>query len=187
MNLKQRTIFITASVLLAVNTCLPAASTAVPADARARTDRNIGVLKDTLSPSGTLLATGGATDVTIWDARTFQLLRTLKGHTEEVRDVAWSRDSSRLVSGGHDNNVLLWDVTSETPPIKLGSHPTYVYSVALSSDDRFAASEATLRRLAPGATFSFSSSRLARRSSTVEWNDSIEPVGRSSTSSTKAS
>ena len=140
MNPGQRTILIATSVLLTSIACLPAASAAVPSDARARTDRGIGVNKDTLSPSGTLLATGGATDVTIWDAQTLQLLRTLKGHTREVWDVEWSMDSSRLVSGSHDSNVLLWDLTSEAPPVKLGSHATFVYSVALSPDDRFAAS-----------------------------------------------
>jgi WD40 repeat protein len=140
MNIRNVTILIAVFVVLASSACLPVESTAVPVDATARIDRGIGVMKDTLSPSGTLLATGGVDYVTIWDAQTLHLLRTLRGPSGEIWDVGWSQDSSRLISAGEDKTVYLWDVNSDSPPILLGSHPTFVYSVALSPDDGLAAS-----------------------------------------------
>jgi hypothetical protein len=120
--------------------CLPPESTAPPEGAVARINRGIGVLKDELSPGGSLLATGGAADVTIWDAHTFQLVKTLEGHTDEVWDLAWSSDSYHLLSGGYDSALLFWDITSDLPPKRIGSHDTNIYSVALSPDGLLAAS-----------------------------------------------
>ncbi|TLZ70561.1 MAG: hypothetical protein E6K10_07530 [Methanobacteriota archaeon] len=36
------------------------------------------------------------------------------GHSQAVLDLAWSSDDSRIVSGGKDNNVILWDVASRS-------------------------------------------------------------------------
>ena len=35
-------------------------------------------------------------------------LRTLKGHTGDIRSVAWSPDGSRIASGSGDNTVRIW-------------------------------------------------------------------------------
>ncbi|HTD80774.1 MAG TPA: S8 family serine peptidase, partial [Thermoplasmata archaeon] len=36
------------------------------------------------------------------------------GHSQAVLDISWSSDDSRIVSGGRDNNVVLWDVGTRT-------------------------------------------------------------------------
>jgi WD40 repeat protein len=62
-------------------------------------------------------------------------LLTLNGHRGRVTCVAWSRDWSRLASGGLDRRVLVWDpatgkILQEMEP----NHP--VYSLAFSPDRR---------------------------------------------------
>lgn len=33
----------------------------------------------------------------------------LRGHLEDVHDVAWSPNATRLISGSVDNSVIVWD------------------------------------------------------------------------------
>jgi hypothetical protein len=79
------------------------------------------------SPDGTRLASasgvppGVVTDrpgeVKVWDARTGQELRTLRGHTNGVSSVAFSPDGARLVSTDKWGEQLAWDArTGERLP-----------------------------------------------------------------------
>ncbi|MEA5449634.1 WD40 repeat domain-containing protein [Leptolyngbya sp. CCNP1308] len=64
-----------------------------------------------------------------------QEVNRLQGHGDAVTSVAFSPDSTRIVSGSADTTVRLWD--SETgQPIgqPLQGHDEYVYSVAFSPD-----------------------------------------------------
>ena len=47
----------------------------------------------------------------IWDARTGELLETLRGHTYPVWDVAFTPDGRGLVSGSADRKLKYWDVS----------------------------------------------------------------------------
>lgn len=99
------------------------------------------------SPDGRWLATGGHGEATlkVWDVATGDLRHELKGHTGEVRDVAFSPDGGTLVSvsTGSDSHgpqapgmpnrgggeVLAWDVLSGQPvraPIGRASYPRTV-------------------------------------------------------------
>ena len=49
----------------------------------------------------------------VWDAETGRLRHTLLGHTGFVLSVAWSPDSSRLVTGGSDGTAKVWEIGSE--------------------------------------------------------------------------
>ena len=53
----------------------------------------------------------------IWDARTGELLETLRGHTHCVWDVAFTPDGRGSVSGSEDNTLKYWDVS------RLGNGP----------------------------------------------------------------
>ena len=68
------------------------------------------------------------------------LIRTLKGHSDDVRGVALSGDGRRAVSASTDETLKVWDVESGRELRTLEGHTDIVYSVALSGDGRFAVS-----------------------------------------------
>ena len=49
--------------------------------------------------------------VDIWDARTGELLETLRGHKNWVYSVAFTPDGRGLVSGSRDKTLKYWDVS----------------------------------------------------------------------------
>ena len=54
----------------------------------------------------------GSSDNTakLWDAGTGALLRTFKGHADEITSVAFSPDGTRVLSGSLDTTVRMWSV-----------------------------------------------------------------------------
>ncbi|KAG8939408.1 hypothetical protein FRC03_006319, partial [Tulasnella sp. 419] len=58
----------------------------------------------------------------------------LAGHTSYIRSVAFSHDSSKIVSGSDDQTVCIWDATTGTLINTLKGHTRKVRSVAFSHD-----------------------------------------------------
>jgi WD40 repeat protein len=65
-----------------------------------------------VSPDGRTLAvvTRWGEGVQLVEAATGQPFATLRGHDGYVEGLVYSRDGTRLATGGRDNTVLLWDV-----------------------------------------------------------------------------
>ena len=59
---------------------------------------------------------------------------TLKGHTDGVSSVAISADGMRIVSGGWDMTVKVWDATTWKETLTLKGHTDIVSQVAISAD-----------------------------------------------------
>ena len=78
--------------------------------------------------------------VQVWDIPTSQCLSTLRGHSDLIRSVAFSPDSSLLASGGNDQTIKLWDIHSGQCCKTFLGHSTWVRSVAFSPDGALLAS-----------------------------------------------
>ena len=77
------------------------------------------------SPDGKRLAVVGhltksrTGDVRILDAETFREIWSLKGHTLNVTDAAFSPDGQRLATSSVDRTVRIWDLTAGQEILKL--------------------------------------------------------------------
>jgi WD40 repeat protein len=129
----------------------PALSSHDSSRGRQPTSHNASVMAIAFSPSGTVLASSGAsTDPTIrlWDVhaprRVTPLGPELTGHSGAVMSVAFSPSGNALVSGGADRTVRLWNICDEIfqprAREKILKHDSPVLSVAFSPDGRTIAS-----------------------------------------------
>jgi WD40 repeat protein/energy-coupling factor transporter ATP-binding protein EcfA2 len=77
----------------------------------------------TLHPDGRLLASWGQEhrELSIWDANTGQLQRSLKGHKESIAGALWLQERL-LLSWSEDATLRLWDVDSKQDPIVFRGH-----------------------------------------------------------------
>lgn len=91
------------------------------------------------------IASGGSDGtVRLWDARTGDQLALLAGHratptdpgfsSAKVYSVEFSRDGKRLLSGGDNARVELWDLESGKDVLSLQAHASYVHVAAFSPD-----------------------------------------------------
>jgi WD40 repeat protein/serine/threonine protein kinase len=96
---------------------------------------------------GRLLSSGGARAI-VWDARTgTRLLELEHGRAPKcsicspwVLHAAWSSDGTRIVTGGNDHAIRLWDAGTGTLLRTLTGHKDLVTTVAMDAGGRVIAS-----------------------------------------------
>eukprot|EP00743_Colponemidia_sp_Colp-15_P003978 GILK01004290.1.p1 GENE.GILK01004290.1~~GILK01004290.1.p1 ORF type:complete len:1251 (-),score=266.14 GILK01004290.1:264-4016(-) len=64
-------------------------------------------------PDGSQIIVGVGNRVLVYDATDGDLLHSLKGHTDSVYCVAYSKDGKRFASGGADKQVIIWTNKAE--------------------------------------------------------------------------
>ena len=96
-----------------------------------------------LNPEGTLLATGEADGLRLWNVKSTKEIGLLTEKISDrspsgrrIRSVSWSADGTHLASGSEHGTVRLWDFTNTAPTLKatLIGHREEVRSVALNAD-----------------------------------------------------
>jgi WD40 repeat protein len=93
-----------------------------------------------VSPNGKYLVSCGCGSdraLKLWDLQTGQELHTFTGNTGQVPSVAFSPDSSYILSGGYDKTARIWDVLTFDELRRFNGHDGAVLSVKFSPDGKY--------------------------------------------------
>lgn len=74
------------------------------------------------SPDGRQIAVVHGSAIKIWDVATGSFTKTLWGHVDLVFSVCFTHDGTRIVSGGSDRTVRIWDAETGDELHKLQGH-----------------------------------------------------------------
>src|SRR6266496_6482779 len=69
------------------------------------------------------------------------LRHVLEGHSEDIKQIAWSPDGRILASGSEDKTIRLWDMQPGEALQTLTGHSDVVTSIEWSRDGRLLASK----------------------------------------------
>lgn len=94
-------------------------------------------VEQVLSVQGNTIVSAGGTDVRVWDlsSGSQRPLRILQNHSKGVTSLAKNNTNSRLLSGGLDGHLKIYD-TTEWKVIHGVRYPNSILSCALSPDDK---------------------------------------------------
>lgn len=92
------------------------------------------------APNGKILAAAADNTIQLWDFAEQKLVRTIEGHQEYVRSIAFAPDGNRIVSGSSDGTIKIWDIAGDDAPLTIVGHSGGVSSVAISPDGKTIAS-----------------------------------------------
>ncbi|XP_031957034.1 chromatin assembly factor 1 subunit B [Corvus moneduloides] len=115
----------------------------------ARHTKAVNVVR--FSPSGEILASGGDDAVILlWklndskeleplvfqdedeaqlNKENWAVIKTLRGHLEDVYDICWTSDGNYMASASVDNTAIMWDVNKGQKVSILNEHKSYVQGV----------------------------------------------------------
>jgi RNA polymerase sigma factor (sigma-70 family) len=93
----------------------------------------------TLSPDGKHAILGGW-DAVVFDLETGRKVRTLHGHQNELTEISFSPDGTKVLTCSMDGTVRLWDYQTGQPLGTLLSQDEFVFGAAFSKDGRYVAS-----------------------------------------------
>jgi WD40 repeat protein/serine/threonine protein kinase len=83
----------------------------------------------------TVALVGYSPDIPLIDVASGKLVRELRGHTDTIYNVEWTRDGRSILSGSDDGTARFWSVADGTSVVLRG-HDDDVFRARLSADER---------------------------------------------------
>mgnify|MGYP002467714433 CR=1 FL=1 len=91
----------------------------------------------TFGPKNQKIASASGINLKIWNAKTFQLEKTLKGHKDHITAVTFSTNGSKVITGSRDGSLKMWNASNGNL-IRTYLEPyALITSVAISPDQRY--------------------------------------------------
>ena len=78
--------------------------------------------------------------IKVYDIESMKIKRSLEEHNAGVWTIDYSYSTSCFLTGGNDNQIILWDSRSQKSIAKNNYHTNTVYDVKFSSNDKYFAS-----------------------------------------------
>jgi class 3 adenylate cyclase/WD40 repeat protein len=98
---------------------------------------NLGFTYVAVSPTGDTLAVGvGGDTFSLVDLATGIRTPAAGSHAAQIDNITFTPDGRRIVSGGDDGAVIVWDATTAAPIETLSGHSGRVVGQAISADGR---------------------------------------------------
>lgn len=73
-------------------------------------------------------------EIKFWDPETGKAIRSLTGHSDQIRAMAFNSDGSKLVTAGEDGTAVLWDVKEGKAIKTFSGHKEKILDVAITQD-----------------------------------------------------
>ncbi|CAG9836922.1 unnamed protein product [Diabrotica balteata] len=124
-----------------------------------RHQRSVNIVR--WSPSGQYLASADDdANIIVWqlkndnipllegdteDKEIWIVYKVLRGHKEDIYDLCWSVDNTKLLSGSVDNTAVLWDLTKGKMDHIMSDHKGFVQGVAWDPKNQLLATISTDR------------------------------------------
>ncbi len=89
-----------------------------------------------VSPDGQYLASSGTGEVIVQNTRSWETVRTLRGHTHAIGKLAFSSDGQWLASAATDRNIVLWNFATGKLEHLLTGHTNSVSDLVFSRDNQ---------------------------------------------------
>lgn len=87
-----------------------------------------------ISPDGSTIVIASKKDIHLLDAKTWEKIGILDGHTDHVYALAFNSDGSRLVSGSRDRTLRVWNMADRSCLATLEGHTDEIFAAAFSPD-----------------------------------------------------
>jgi len=63
----------------------------------------------------------------IWNAKTFENIRMLTGHTGFISDICWDSNMKHMVTSGYDHNLIIWDMKGFRIKMRVNPQIGYIW------------------------------------------------------------
>ena len=98
------------------------------------------------SPDGKHVLTSCPSEISLWDAATGKLVRSLSAPADFYSDAAFSPDGRRIVTASLHKTARIWDAATGKELVPLVGHEGFIGSAAFSPDGSLVVTVATDRR-----------------------------------------